>query len=133
MRDRRERRLNPELQNKKQLWFVSFLTSVMNREMPMAARSTSTQFDTCHPYSSGSQKKKDEYTQASVHTHTHTHTRGPSGVFVFLFVSICSESGTWHLLGERAPPMRPPGLSCVWMRPNTHHGKLIKSKGKHNP
>lgn len=52
MRDRREPR------NKKQLWFVRFLTSVMNREMPMAARSTPTQFSTCSLHPSTVQKKK---------------------------------------------------------------------------
>lgn len=100
----------------------------MNREMPMAARSTSAQFSTCHPHLSTRQREEN------THVFTHgTHTRGPSGVFVFLFVSICSESGTWHLWGEQAPPMRPPGLSYVWMQTNAHHGKTIKSKGKHNP
>lgn len=86
----------------------------------MAARSTSAQFNTCHAYPSPSQREK----------HTHTHTWGPSGVFVFLFVSICSESGTWHLLGEQTSPMRPPGLSYVWMQTSAHHAKLIKSKSK---
>lgn len=97
----------------------------MNLEMPMAALSTSAQFNTCHTYPSRSQREK--------YTDTYTHTPGPSGVFVFLFVSICSESGTWHLLGEQTSPMRPPGLSYVWMQTNTHHAKLIKSKGKYEP
>lgn len=74
----------------------------MNLEMPMAALSTSAQFNTCHTYPSRSQREK--------YTDTYTHTPGPSGVFVFLFVSICSESGTWHLLGEQTSPMRP--LDC---------------------
>lgn len=88
----------------------------------MAARSTPTQFDTCHTYPSPSQREGD--------TQVHANTRGPPGVFVFLFVSICSESGTWHLPGEQASPTRPPGLSHVWMQTSAHHGKLIKSKGK---
>lgn len=109
------------LQNKKQLCLVSFLTSVMNQEMPMAARSTSTRFNTCHPH-----PKRGN--------HTHIHTRGsPSGVFVFLFVSICYKSGTWHLLGEQTSPMRPPGLPYVLMQTNTHHAKVIKRKGKYEP
>lgn len=87
----------------------------------MAARSTSTRPNTCRPAL---------LTVKEMNIQSRAHTRGPSGVFVLLFVSICSESGTWHLLGEQASAMRPPGLSYVWMQTNTHHSKLIKSKGK---
>lgn len=65
--------------------------------------------------------------KGQAHKCIHIYTQGPSGVFVFLFVSICSESGTWHLWGGQASPTRPPGLSHVWMQTSTHHGKLIKS------
>ena len=47
--------------------------------MPMAARSTSTQFNTCQPYPSASQR--GEYT----HTRTHTHT----GSLWCVCVSVC--------------------------------------------
>lgn len=88
--------------------------------MPTAARSTSAQFKICPSPSQGARASERERER------NHRHTHSPSGVFVFLFVSICSKSGTWHLLGETPSPTEPRGLSHVWMQTNSQHSKLIK-------